>query len=250
MAFSLDSIDSILKSAKRAAAVSVLVGTALFAGCANADAQSEQTAQSQQTATVRPEVIYVYAFQSDADDVKLDNHGIVSKLKTSFSDDSAEQQQAQHAQQAREEVANEIVAKLQSMGLRAIRADVPPPANQNVLAVEGSIDSIDAGNRRRRTLIGLGAGKSKVGATVQLVYQPAHGTPQLLQQFDADANSGHAPGIAEMAGIGAAAGHAVTSLAVSGGVHAMTESKAGVSSDEKKLADSIVKQIAKVVGAA
>jgi hypothetical protein len=222
---------------KRAAAACVLTATAFFAaGAAHAD-------------TVRPDTIYVYAFQSDAADVKLDNHGLVSKLKGALSDDSAAQQKAQEAQQSREAVANEIVAKLQSMGLPAVRADVPPPADQNVLAVEGSIDSIDAGNRRRRTVIGLGAGKSQVGATVQLVFKPAHGAPQLLEQFDADADSGHAPGVAEMAGIGAAAGHVATSLAVSGGVHAVSETKrAGVSSDEKKLADSIAKQIAKVVG--
>jgi hypothetical protein len=235
---------SVSSKLRHVIAASMLAGAALFAGCASA---SEPAAQAVTVPAVRPDTIYVYAFSASADNVKLDNHGVVSKLSSAMSGDSSEQKQAQNAAQAREDVANAIVAKLQSMGLRAVRADVPPPQDQNVLVVEGNIDSIDAGNRRRRMLIGLGAGQSKVGATVQLVFKPAHGAPQLIEEFDADADSGHAPGIAEMAGIGAVAGHAATSLAVSGGVHALGETKhAGVSSDETRLGDAIAKQIAKI----
>jgi hypothetical protein len=229
---------------RHAIAAGILASTALFAGCANA---ADVVGEAVTIPAVRPDTIYVYAFNASADDVKLDNHGVVSKLSSALSGDSSEQKQAQGAAQAREDVANAIVAKLQSMGLRAVRAAVPPPQDQNVLVVEGNIDSIDAGNRRRRMLIGLGAGQSKVGATVQLVFKPAHGAPQLIEEFNANADSGHTPGIAEMAGIGAVAGHAATSLAVSGGVHAMSETKhAGVSSDETRLGDAIAKQIAKI----
>lgn len=180
----------------------------------------------------------MYPFDSSLADVKPDNHGLAAKLRSSASSEPA------MAQQAQEELADEIVAKLQSMGLRAVRADAPPPGGQNALEVTGSIDTIDAGNRRRRVLIGLGAGESKVAATVALVYRPANGAPQVIEQFDASADSGHAPGVAEMAGVGAAAGHAASSLAVSGGLHAVSETKrAGVSPDEKRLADAIAKQI-------
>ncbi len=105
--------------------------------------------------------------------MQLDNHGMVKKLSNALSNDSAAQQQVQQAPEARDEVADAIVAKLQSMGLRAIRADMPPPDDQNVLVVRGDIDSIDAGNRRRRMLIGLGVGQSKIGATVQLAISAA-----------------------------------------------------------------------------
>jgi outer membrane murein-binding lipoprotein Lpp len=246
------SINAMFKKARGAALAAVVVGAAMLAGCASNPAQAAnqvggQYVQTAAAPAARPETIYVYAFASDASEVKLDNHGLISKIGSSMSGDSSAQKQAQDAAAAREEVANEIVAKLQSMGLRAVRADVPPPAGQNALVVEGSFNTIDAGNRRRRVLIGLGAGESKVGATVQLVYQPANGAPQLLEQFDAKADSGHMPGVAEMAGAGAAAGHVVSSLAVSGGVHAVGEKKhADVSSDEKRLGDSIAKQIVKV----
>ncbi|MDR5816484.1 DUF4410 domain-containing protein [Caballeronia sp. LZ033] len=231
----------------------LVVGTALLAGCADNPAQAADAsgAYAQTTSasvqTLRPDTLYVYPFASDASDVKLDNHGMLSKLGAAMSGDSQADKQAQDAVAAREEVANEIVAKLQSMGLRAIRADVPPPDGQNVLMIEGSFNTIDAGNRRRRMVIGLGAGESRVGATVQLVLKPAYGVPQVLEQFDANADSGHAPGMAEMAGVGAAAGHVASSLAVSGGLHAVSEKKhADVSSDEKRLADAIAKQIQKL----
>lgn len=237
------SLDSIVRHARRALVAGVMTGSALFAGCAQAG-QPEPTVAT--APGVRPDTVYVYAFGSNADQVKLDDHGLASKLGTAMSGDTHAQQQAQDAIEAPEDVANEIVAKLQSMGLRAVRADVPPPDDQNALVVEGSIDTIDAGNRRRRVLIGLGAGESKVTATVQLVYKPAHGAPQLLQQFDATADSGHAPGVAETAGVGAVAGHAISSLAVSGGLHGMSETRrAGVSADEKRLGDVIANQIGK-----
>lgn len=250
------SLNAFFKKARGAALAGLVVGTALLAGCASNPAQASSQynqygGQYVQTVAaapaVRPDTIYVYAFASDPSEVKLDNHGMISKIGSAFSGDSQAQKQTQDAIAAREEVANEIVAKLQSMGLHAVRADVPPPQEQNVLVVEGNFNTIDAGNRRRRTLIGLGAGESKVGATVQLVFKPANGVPQLLEQFDAKSDSGHAPGVAEMAGVGAAAGHVATSLALSGGVHAVSETKhAGVSSDEKRLADTIAKQIAKL----
>jgi hypothetical protein len=251
-------LNALVRKTRGAALAAFVAGTALLAGCAGNPAQAasqygQPGSQYMQTGApaMRPDNIYVYAFASDSSDVRLDNHGVISKLGAALSGDSqADKQaekQARDAAAAREEIANEIVAKLQSMGLRAIRADVPPPAGQNVLAVEGSINTIDAGNRRRRMVIGLGAGESRVGATVQLVFKPAYGAPQVIRQFDAQADSGHAPGMAEMAGVGAAAGHVASSLAASGGLHAVSETKhTSVSSDEKHLADTIAKQIAKL----
>jgi len=147
----------------------------------------------------------------------------------------------------REQVADEIVKQLQSMGLHAVRADSPAPTDRNVLIVQGSFETIDAGNRRRRMLVGLGAGKSQVGTSVQVVYQPAGEMPRLVQRFDAKADSGKAPGVVETAGVGAAAGHVATSAAAGVGLHAVSETKhAGVSADAKRLADSVAKQVAQI----
>jgi hypothetical protein len=128
------SLNSILKHARRVVIAGVMTSSALFAGCAQAGQYPNPTTVAAAPAT-RPDAIYVYAFDSSAGDVKLDDHGIASKLKASMSGDSPAQQQSQEAVEAREAVANEIVAKLQSMGLPAIRADVPPPDDRSVLVV-------------------------------------------------------------------------------------------------------------------
>ncbi|CAB3784339.1 DUF4410 domain-containing protein [Paraburkholderia fynbosensis] len=240
----LTSVNFLKKNATRLVCVAMVCCTALLSGCAGGSIRniSEASAQPQ----VRPDTIYVYTFDADPDQVKLDS-GMLQKLKTRLSGSSDAQKQVADADAVREQVASEIVQQLQSMGLHAVRSDAPAPADQNVLLVQGSFDTIDSGNRRRRTMIGLGAGKSQVSSTVQILYKPAGGAPRLVQRFNADADSGKAPGVAETAGVGAAAGSIATTAAVGGGLHAVSESKrAGLSADAKRLADAVVKQIAQI----
>jgi len=196
------SIKLIKKQSARFACIAMVSASALLCGCASGNITGASAAVAQPV--VRPDNIYVYTFAASADEVKLDS-GMLQKLKTQMAGSSAAQKQADDAAQVREQVANEIVRELQSMGLRAIRSDIPAPADQNVLMVQGSFDTIDAGNRRRRVLIGLGAGKSEVGSSVQIFYKPAGGMPRLVQSFTASADSGKAPGMVETAGVGAAA---------------------------------------------
>lgn len=239
-----NSANFVRKNAARFVCVTMVCCSALLAGCAggNITNASEANAQSQ----VRPDNIYVYTFDADVDQVKLDG-GMLQKLKTQIQGSSAAQQQVASADQVREQVANEIVHQLQSMGLHAIRSDVPAPANENALLVQGRFDTIDSGNRRRRMLIGLGAGKSQVSSSVQILYKPAGGAPRLVQSFTADADSGKAPGMVETAGVGAAAGVVATSAAVGGGLHAVSETRnAGASADAKHLAVAVAKQIARI----
>jgi Domain of unknown function (DUF4410) len=240
----LTSVNFLRKYAARFLCAALIGCSALLSGCAGGSINnaSEASARPQ----VRPDTIYVYTFEANPDQVKLDG-GMLQKLKTQVEGSSAAQKQIADADAVREQVANEIVQQLQSMGLHAVRSDSPAPANQNVLLVQGSFDTIDSGNRRRRTLIGLGAGKSEVSSSVQILYQPAGGTPHLVQNFTANADSGKAPGVAETAGVGAAAGAIATSAAVGGGMHAVSETKrAGISADAKHLADAVAKQIAQI----
>ncbi|RKT22586.1 uncharacterized protein DUF4410 [Paraburkholderia sp. RAU2J] len=240
----LTSVNFLKKNATRLVCVAMVCCTALLSGCAGSGVRniSEASAQPQ----VRPDTIYVYTFDADPDQVKLDS-GMLQKLKTHLSGSSDAQKQVADADAVREQVASEIVQQLQSMGLHAVRSDAPAPADQNVLLVQGSFDTIDSGSRLRRTMIGLGAGKSQVSSTVRILYKPAGGAPRLVQRFDADADSGKAPGVAETAGVGAVAGSIATTAALGGGLHAVSETKrAGVSADAKRLADAVVKQITQI----
>jgi hypothetical protein len=240
----LNAIRFVANEGARGASMIVIVLCVLLTGCAGG---VTQTAQYSAQPQVRPDTIYVYSFDSTPDQVKLDNGGMIQKVASQFSGASAAQKQTQEAFEVREQVADDIVQQLQSMGLHAIRADAPAPANQNVLIVQGKFDTIDSGNRRRRILIGLGAGKSELSTSVQLLYKPAGGTPRLVQSFDASADSGKMPGIAETAGVGAAAGHLATSAAAGAGLHGVSETThGGAAGNAKKLAESIAKQVAEI----
>jgi uncharacterized protein DUF4410 len=238
------SMNILRKNAARFACAAMVCGTVLLTGCAGGNITNASQVGTQ--TTVRPDNVYVYTFDADPQQVKLDG-GMLQKLKTQLSGSSAEQKQVADAAEVREQVADEIVHQLQAMGLHAVRANGPAPADQNVLLVQGSFDTIDSGNRRRRTLIGFGAGKSQVSSSVQILYKPAGGVPHLVQNFNADADSGKAPGVVETAGVGAAAGSIATTAAVGVGLHGVSETRsAGVSSDAKRLGDAVAKQIGQI----
>ncbi|CAG4894791.1 DUF4410 domain-containing protein [Paraburkholderia saeva] len=235
------SFNALVRNAKLLAGTALVAGSLLLTGAASAATNATQASAAP---LARADVIYVYAFDATPGEVKMDS-GMGQKLKIAMSGESSAQKQDQTAVDTRVQVANEIVRELQSMGLNAVRVDGPAPANQNALIVEGNFQTIDEGSRRRRILIGLGAGKSEVGASVQILYKPANGSPMPLQSFSADANSGHMPGVAETAGVGAAAGHVATAAATGGSLHGASEMKGdSVAGDAKKLADSIAKQLA------
>lgn len=240
----LTSMKRLKRNAARLACVAMVCGSALLTGCASGRIDNASAAST--PVQVRPDNIYVYTFDASAEQVKLDG-GMMQKVKTQLEGSSAAQKQAADAAAVREQVADEIVHQLQSMGLRAIRSDIPAPADQNVLLVQGNFDTIDSGNRRRRMLIGLGAGKSEVSGSVQILYKPAGGVPRLVQTFNASADSGKAPGMVATAGVGAAAGSIATSAAVGGGLHAVSETqRTGVSADAKRLADAVARQIGQI----
>lgn len=83
--------------------------------------------------------------------------------------------------------------------------------------------SIDQGNRTRRILIGLGAGKSSIGADAQLYQLTETAPPRFVMAFEGQADSGRMPGAAETMGAGAAAQRIGTSAALTGATHTGAE---------------------------
>jgi hypothetical protein len=235
------SIQTIVFKAKRFAGTALIAGSIFSSGCASAMPVVQAPGP---LPTVKAEIVYVYAFDATADQVTLDDSSLLHKFMAMTNGTPTAEQQQQAALKAREQLADNLVHQLQAIGVPAMRVDGPAPAGRNALIVEGQFEKIDAGNRRRRILIGLGAGKSEVGATVAVLYRPANGTPQPLVTFSAKADSGHMPGVAETAGVGAVAGQVATSAAVSGSLHGVSEGKHDtVSSDTAKLAKNIAKQL-------
>jgi hypothetical protein len=216
----------------------VIMVLTIAVGCAPTNVQQQSTGLTQ---APRPDAILVYDFAVSPDEVKLDT-GLSAELMQKYeqykgASRSAEEVKVGH--KVADAVANELVKKIRSYGLWADRSFGNPSGTGKVLMVKGQFVSIGEGNRTERVTIGLGAGRTSVQANIQ-VYEL---TPQGMQEVDTlrgTSKSGYKPGMAEMMGVGAVAGHLLMSTEVSGAIAGATEmTTATVEADGKRLADKI-----------
>jgi hypothetical protein len=222
----------------------ILMVLAIAFGCAPTNVQQEKMNVSQ---LPRPDRILVYDFAVSPDEVMLDK-GLSADLMQKYEEHKGSTRTAEEIKvghKVANVVAEELVNKIRSYGLMAERAFGLPQGKGNVLMVKGQFLTIDEGNRTERVAIGFGAGRTDVQANVQ-VYEM---TPKGMQEVDTlrgTAKSGRKPGMAEMMGVGAIAGHLLLSTAVSGGLSAGTEmTSATVEADGKRLAEDIAQDLAK-----
>jgi hypothetical protein len=211
---------------------------AIAAGCGPTNVQQQNMDLTQ---LPRPDLILVYDFAVSPDEVELDT-GLSAELMQKYEQykgGSPSAQEIKLGHKVAEAVADELVKKIRSYGLWAERGFGYPHGKGKVLMVKGQFVSIDQGNRTERVAVGLGAGRSDVQANVQ-VYEM---TPQGMQEVDTlrgTAKSGYKPGMAEMMGVGAIAGHLLVSTVVSGGIAGASEmTSATVEADGRRLADKI-----------
>ena len=223
-------------------AVLFVVVMAIAVGCAPTNVQQQGTTLTQ---LPRPDLVMVYDFAVSPDEVKLDT-GLSAELMQKYQQHKGTSPTAQEIKlghKVAEAVADELVKKIRSYGLWAERGFGYPYGKGKVLMVKGQFVSIDQGNRTERVAVGLGAGRSDVQANVQ-VYEL---TPQGLKEVDTlrgEAKSSYKPGMAEMMGVGAVAGHLLMSTVVSGAVAGATEmTSATVEADGKRLADKIAVEL-------
>lgn len=243
-------LHTLSRRASHLAVAAVAATTLLMAGGASAATMIAEASVPASIAPVRPDVVYVRGFDADARQVKVDDT-MVHRLKAMATGDNAGSESTQAADTARNAAADEIVKQLQARGLHAVRLDGPVPADANAVIVEGRFDRIDEGMQRRRTLIGLGAGQSDVSASVQVLHQPANAAAVPLALFDTHADSGHMPGIAEVAGVGAAVSHVALSAAAGVGVHGATELKRdSVQAEARRVGDAVATQVLAVLAQA
>jgi hypothetical protein len=181
------------------------------------------------------------------DEVKLDT-GLSADIMQRYQEHKGMSRTAEEIKvghKVADALAEELVKKIRSYGLWAERGFGYPHGKSKDLMIKGQLLSIDEGNRTERVAIGLGAGRTSVEANVQL-YEL---TPQGMQEVDTlrgTAKSGAKPGMGEMMGVGAIAGHLLASTVVSGVVAGGSEmTSATVEADAKRLADKIAADLGK-----
>ncbi|WP_206952473.1 DUF4410 domain-containing protein [Trinickia acidisoli] len=229
------------RGASAALALSVLLAT----GCASSLTNGTPKPV---VARATPEIVYVRAF--DVAPGQCAQGGRYAQPQAFPATEIPSAAGTACATRLRNDVADEIVRQLQAKGWAALRADSDVPPGKNVLLVDGSFETVDAGNARRRMLIGLGAGKRELAASVRLTYRPVAGASVPVQSFAVTEQSGKAPGMAESGVVGAMTHRLPVALAASAALHVVSQAKhSTVDTDAKKLATSIVKQM-DAVGAA
>jgi len=229
------------KTIRAFAGVAGLTVALALSSCAPSNVQTTEVYTGQRMP--RPDHVLVSNFTASAQAVRLDQ-GLGSRVLRTVESQPINAQELADARKAQAALATALVNELRKYGLPAEQGSHAPAHGRTVL-VNGQIVSIDEGNRTRRTLIGFGAGKSSMTADAQLLYATGSAPPQVLTAFQASTNSGRMPGVAVPIGVGAAAGRAAESAAISGGLHVAGETRAAVSDpNAQHLAEALGKQIA------
>lgn len=167
-----------------------MLAMVLAAGCA-----STQIAERQELVTgrlPRPDQIWVYDFGATAADVPAD-----SALAGQISDSDTPQTSGQIAlgQQLGEEIATELVAEIQGMGMPAAVASADATPDINDLVIRGYLVSVDPGNEAERLAIGFGSGASELRTVVEGYQETAQGLRR-LGSGTVEAGGGKGPGAA------------------------------------------------------
>jgi Domain of unknown function (DUF4410) len=192
----------------------------------------------------RPEIVVVKDFIAGPDQVKLDS-GLGARLRNAVSGDSASARQIEDDRKVQAAISKTLVGEVQKLGLPAMQSnDAVAQIGGNTLVVGGQILSIDEGNRTRRNIIGLGAGRSEVKARTEVYYHPSGAGARLIDSFQVDVESSRKPGAAETMGVGAATGRVAESAAVGVGTSVAPALSADVTADGERMAKAIAKQLA------
>lgn len=225
-----------------------LATLAALALAACAPSKVETTEAYEGARLPRPDAIVVNDFAVASEGVQLDR-GLGSRAERVLSGGSSAEAERKLGRAVANAVSDTLVAELRAAGLPAARASDPiGSTGTNRLIVSGELMSIDQGNRTRRTLIGLGAGQSRVASDTNVVYSITEGGERSLLAFRADAESSRKPGAAETMGVGAVTGRLATSAVVAGaagvGGPAISDNlDPSVEADARRMARGIAEKI-------
>lgn len=209
---------------------SVVVSGLVSMGCASANVKSSQSAAEN---LPKPSVILVYDFAVDPADVE-------------GSDRSAEPASAEELELGRAtavSLSEQLVEKLTKKGIHAERANEGREASLNAVLIKGQFLDVDKGSRWKRVVIGFGAGSSKLEARVQAYQVQPDGSTRRIAEAEAESTGSKMPGMAVPVGVGAMAGTALVSVAVSGGMNIVKEARGGMHADAGRMAEQIAERI-------
>ncbi|MGE0564173.1 MAG: DUF4410 domain-containing protein [Pseudolabrys sp.] len=195
--------------------IAALTAALVVAGCSSANISSLNVFDF---GGGKPERIIVGAIVVPPGSVQLDA-SVAAQLRRRARREDNELARQRLISEVSAIITETVVAKLTGAGLAAGGGiSTIEKADERTLLVDGTVTTINEGNRVQRNIIGFGAGRSHVSANVTVAMADSAGRKQLLS-FRADADSGRRPGAvatAPVAGATAGAAAAAGSAAASG----------------------------------
>lgn len=194
-------------------ALSLVLGVVM--GCASATTQRTGPPVKEGTLP-RPPVLLIYDFAVAPDDAPP----------------SAEIERGRAIARSFSE---EVVRKLEAVGIPAQRATASTTVPLHALVVKGQFETIEEGSRARRMLVGFGSGSTMLQVQVQ-AYQMMENGLQRISEVEGRARGSRMPGMAVPMGVAAATGN-VAPLLIQGVLGTVRETRGGIQADVNRLAE-------------
>jgi hypothetical protein len=223
-----------MKPLNRAVWLYVLV---VLAGCASTEITERQRYQGAKLA--RPDRIIVHDFTGNPADVPPESPFAAQMAGTI----PPTPEQREVGRKVGAQMAKQLVADLQGMGLPAARAAGQPAPQVNDIVLRGYFVSIDEGSAGKRVLVGFGSGAAEMRAAVE-GYQMTAQVLRLLGSGEVRSGGGKMPGVAVPAAVLAATANPI-GLVVGGAAKVYGEATGSdtIEGAAKRSADEIAAQL-------
>jgi hypothetical protein len=209
----------------------------VVAGCASTEITEHESYQGEKLA--RPDRIIVHDFTGNPAEVPPESpfHAQMAETATP----TPEQQEV--GQQLGAQIAEELVADLQGMGLPAVRAAGQSAPQPNDIVLRGYFVSIDEGSAGKRVLVGFGSGEAEMRAAVE-GYQMTDQGLRLLGSGEVASEGGSMPGMVVPLAVVAATANPI-GLVVGGAAHLYGEGSGSdtIEGAAKRTVDEIAAQL-------
>jgi Domain of unknown function (DUF4410) len=172
-----------------------LLAAFCFAFRGSAQSSTSPGASQPQHVFTKDMTNYVHDFELDAQDVKVDNGGVLSQVRPGIFERTSKRQQQDPEAQAKKIVdtmSKNLIADLRNAGYKAERLGPDDPVPSTGALVTGVFTEVDEGNHMHRALIGFGSGSTNMELYVTLSDLPNPQKP--LYSVAQQDNSGKKPG--------------------------------------------------------
>jgi hypothetical protein len=224
-----------MKPLRRAAAW--LLALVVVAGCASTEVTERQRYQGAKLA--RPDRIIVHDFTANPADVRPES-AFAGKMAGA---PTPPPQQLELGRKLGAEVAKDLVADLQGMGLPAVQAAGQPAPRVNDIVLRGYFVSVDEGSAGKRVLVGFGSGGAELRTAVEAYQMTAQGL-RPLGRGEIRSGGGEMPGMVVPLAVVAATANPI-GLVVGGAAKATGEATGSetIQGAAKRTADEIAAQL-------